>query len=37
VFIPYEHTWVLEVEEIATPEGRTIIRLERFPELTQHF
>jgi putative hydrolase of the HAD superfamily len=37
VFIPYEHTWELEVEEIAAPEGRTILLLERFPELTRHF
>jgi putative hydrolase of the HAD superfamily len=37
VFIPYEHTWVLEVEEITAPEGRTVLLLERFPELTRHF
>lgn len=37
VFIPYEHTWELEVEEITTPEGRTFLRLSRFPELTRHF
>ena len=37
VFIPYELTWALELEEITTPEGRTVLRLERFPELALHF
>jgi putative hydrolase of the HAD superfamily len=37
VFIPYAHTWELEVEEIMTPNGRTFLRLERFPDLTRHF
>ncbi len=37
VFIPYEATWELEIEEIAAPEGRTFLQLERFDELTRHF
>ena len=36
VFIPYERTWELEIEEISDPQGR-LIQLERFPELTNHF
>lgn len=36
VFIPYERTWELELEEIDAPEGR-LITLERFPQLTLHF
>ncbi len=37
VFIPYERTWELEIEEISAPEGRTFLLLERFPDLTRHF
>ncbi len=37
VFIPYERTWELEIEEIAPREDRTFLVLERFPELTRHF
>ena len=37
VFIPYQQTWELEIEEIVTPEGRTFIVVERFPDLTIHF
>ncbi|HET9659540.1 MAG TPA: HAD family hydrolase [Thermomicrobiales bacterium] len=37
VFIPYAHTWELEVEEITTPNGRSFLRLERFPDLTRYF
>ncbi len=36
VFIPYELTWVLEIEEISTTNGR-FLQLERFPQLTRHF
>lgn len=37
VFIPYEATWELEIEEIRTSEDRTFLRLERFPDLTRYF
>lgn len=37
VFIPYERTWELEIEEIRTSNGQTLLRLERFSELTRHF
>ena len=37
VFIPYERTWELEIEEISAPEGRTFLLLEHFPDLIQHF
>jgi putative hydrolase of the HAD superfamily len=37
VFIPYERTWELEIEEITAPNGRTFLLLERFPDLIQHF
>lgn len=36
VFIPYDLTWVLELEEIRAENGR-FLQLERFPQLTQHF
>lgn len=36
VFIPYERTWELEIEEIEAPEGR-LIQLERFDQLVIHF
>lgn len=36
VFIPYQYTWELEIEEIAEVAGR-LIRLERFAELTMYF
>ena len=36
VFIPYERTWELELEEIDAPDGR-LIMLERFPQLIQYF
>lgn len=36
VFIPYEHTWELEIEEISVPAGR-FIQLNRFSELIRHF
>jgi putative hydrolase of the HAD superfamily len=37
VFIPYERTWELEIEDISAPEGRTFLLLERFPDLIRHF
>lgn len=37
VFIPYERTWELEIEEITSRDDRTFLLLERFPELTLHF
>jgi len=36
VYIPYDRTWELEIEEIGAPEGR-FLQLKRFPELTRHF
>ena len=36
VFIPYERTWELEMEEIAAARER-FLQLERFPQLTLHF
>jgi putative hydrolase of the HAD superfamily len=36
VFIPYELTWELEIEEISVQNDR-FLQLERFPELTKHF
>lgn len=35
VYIPSEHTWVLEHEEIPDDDG--VLRLRRFPELVEHF
>jgi putative hydrolase of the HAD superfamily len=36
VFIPNQHTWRLEKEEVATTDGRLLI-LQRFGELRAHF
>ncbi|TXG79396.1 MAG: HAD family hydrolase [Thermomicrobiales bacterium] len=36
VFIPYERTWELEIEEIHFADGR-FLQLERFSQLTRHF
>jgi putative hydrolase of the HAD superfamily len=36
VFIPYDRTWELEIEEISASNGR-FLQLERFPQLTRHF
>jgi len=36
VFVPHEHTWRLEHEEVREGNGR-LLRLERFGELKQHF
>jgi len=36
VFVPHEHTWRLEHEEVREGNGR-LMRLERFEELKEHF
>lgn len=36
VFIPHAHTWVLEKQDIRSGAG-TLLKLEAFPELRQHF
>ena len=36
VFVPHEHTWRLEHEELREGDGR-LLRLERFAELKDHF
>jgi putative hydrolase of the HAD superfamily len=36
VFVPHEHTWRLEHEEVREGNGR-LLRLERFAELKDHF
>jgi len=36
VFVPHEHTWMLEHEEVREGNGR-LLRLERFAELKEHF
>ncbi|HWY48192.1 MAG TPA: HAD family hydrolase [Bryobacteraceae bacterium] len=36
VFVPHEHTWRLEHEEVRKGNGR-LVRLERFVELKEHF
>ncbi len=38
IFIPHDHTWVLEHEVVhAAPDGQCLLRLEAFPELLRHF
>lgn len=37
VFVPHPHTWVIEHEEIARVAGRTLLTLQRFTELQEHF
>lgn len=37
VFVPHPHTWSLEHEEVLPVEGRTLLIIERFADLTQHF
>src|SRR5205807_675524 len=36
VFIPHEHTWGLEKEEVVRADGR-LLTLDRFSELRRHF
>ena len=37
VFVPHANTWVLEKEEICTPEGSRFLALETFSDLRNHF
>jgi putative hydrolase of the HAD superfamily len=39
VFVPHDQTWVLEHEEVVTPDGtsRRLIVLESFAQLRDHF
>ncbi|MGD0435234.1 MAG: HAD hydrolase-like protein, partial [Bryobacteraceae bacterium] len=36
VFVPHEHTWRLEHEEVREPSGR-LLKLSRFAELREYF
>ena len=36
VFVPHEHTWRLEHEDVREGDGR-LLRLERFGELREYF
>ena len=36
VFVPHEHTWRLEYEEVRESTGR-LLRIESFPQLREHF
>jgi putative hydrolase of the HAD superfamily len=36
VFVPHEHTWRLEHEEVREGRGR-LLRIERFADLRKHF
>ena len=37
VFVPHPHTWVIEHEEIAPVAGRSLLTIQRFADLQQHF
>ncbi len=37
VLVPHPHTWVLERQELRTPEGSRFLKVERFPDLRRHF
>ena len=39
VFVPHDMTWVLEHEELASPQrpGQKLLKIERFCDLTKHF
>ena len=38
VFVPHADTWILEHEEVGVPDARgTLLRLERFADLKEHF
>jgi putative hydrolase of the HAD superfamily len=37
VLVPHAHTWVLERQELRTPEGARFLRVERFADLKKHF
>jgi putative hydrolase of the HAD superfamily len=37
VFVPHEHTWRLEHEEVRPVNGRRLLQLEKFSDLRNHF
>ncbi len=37
VLVPHPHTWVLEHQDLCTPEGCRFLQVERFTDLTNHF
>jgi putative hydrolase of the HAD superfamily len=38
VFVPHDQTWILEHEEVASaPANQTLLVLNRFSDLRQHF
>jgi len=37
VLVPHVHTWVLERQDLRTPEGARFIEVERFADLQRHF
>jgi len=38
VFVPHDNTWILEHEELCpAPQQRTLLVVEKFAELQQHF
>jgi putative hydrolase of the HAD superfamily len=37
VLVPHPHTWVLEHQDLKTPEGARFLRVERFCDLSLHF
>ncbi len=37
VLVPHEHTWVLEHQELRTPEGARFLRVDTFADLCRHF
>lgn len=37
VLIPHPHTWVLERQELRTPEGARFLQVDRFSDLSLHF
>ncbi len=38
VFVPHDNTWILEHDEVTTaPKGRTLLVVERFADLREHF
>ena len=37
VLVPHAHTWVLERQDLHTPEGARFLRVEKFSDLSRHF
>jgi putative hydrolase of the HAD superfamily len=37
VLVPHPHTWVLEHQELRTPQGSRFLQVEKFADLTRHF